>query len=287
MVLQTKCHWAQGWQHATMSDKLTPNEHELLNAYVDGELSADEHLRVESQLDQRPELRAAVADLEALRELFQRLPPQTLPGQFVDRVMSSAERTMLLGEQAMSTGPTKRQSGTFTRSRMWLVTALAASVVALLLIPICHEIRLARAPVPARPDSPREPLAKLENSVPPPITSAAPHSDLTSTESATRMEVSEISRTVPPPTLDGRLAGGADALKRSAEVAGEAPVNEAVPSGGIGMVGDDRQQIADQDSVAERNREDAVGRSMGRSAPATNEAFDARRAPASARCSPD
>ena len=84
---------------------------ELISAFLDGELTADEQALVEQQLLDSPEHRKMFAELRALRESLQKLPNYQLDGQFHQRVMKKAERAMLSdAEQAGSeTGSTRKQ----------------------------------------------------------------------------------------------------------------------------------------------------------------------------------
>ncbi|MEX2121233.1 MAG: zf-HC2 domain-containing protein [Pirellulales bacterium] len=75
----------------------TPND-ELLSAYLDDELSADERARVERLLAEQPESRALLEDLRALRSGLESLPRHRLEGNFAERVLRRAEREMLAPE---------------------------------------------------------------------------------------------------------------------------------------------------------------------------------------------
>ncbi len=71
---------------------------ELISAYLDGELSEAERARAEAILAEQPEARQLLEDLRALRGGFEGLPSHRVDLTFLDRVMRSAEREMLLGE---------------------------------------------------------------------------------------------------------------------------------------------------------------------------------------------
>ncbi|MEX2561077.1 MAG: zf-HC2 domain-containing protein, partial [Pirellulales bacterium] len=75
----------------------TPND-ELLSAYLDDELSADERARVERLLAEQPESRALLEDLRALRSGLEALPRHRLESDFAGRVLRRAEREMLAPE---------------------------------------------------------------------------------------------------------------------------------------------------------------------------------------------
>ncbi|MFO0816777.1 MAG: zf-HC2 domain-containing protein [Pirellulales bacterium] len=69
---------------------------ELVSAYLDGELTADEQSLVEAALRNDAELRAWIEDNRRAREQLQRLPRVTLDQDFASRVLRAAERQMLL-----------------------------------------------------------------------------------------------------------------------------------------------------------------------------------------------
>ncbi|MEX0641776.1 MAG: zf-HC2 domain-containing protein [Pirellulales bacterium] len=68
---------------------------ELISAYLDDELSAEERARVERMLAEDAELRQTVDDLRALRASLQSLPRHRLDSSFSERVLREAERAML------------------------------------------------------------------------------------------------------------------------------------------------------------------------------------------------
>jgi len=70
---------------------------ELIGAYLDDELSAEDRTRVESLLAESEESRQMLDELRALRSHLQSLPRHTLPADFSQQVLKRAEREMLLG----------------------------------------------------------------------------------------------------------------------------------------------------------------------------------------------
>jgi len=68
---------------------------ELISAYLDGELTADEQFRVEKMLAVSPEARQLFEELRALGTTLQNLPQQKLDEDFSLRVLETAERRML------------------------------------------------------------------------------------------------------------------------------------------------------------------------------------------------
>ncbi len=77
-----------------------PISEELLSAYVDEELSADERATIEHWLAQSPEARAKVDDFRRLSAVFAELPRTEVPQEFPVKVLQLAERRMLLPEEA-------------------------------------------------------------------------------------------------------------------------------------------------------------------------------------------
>jgi anti-sigma factor RsiW len=71
-----------------------PDE-ELLSAYLDGELSADERSRVERLLAESPESRQLLDELRSIQTSLQRMPRARLGHDFADQVLRQAERELL------------------------------------------------------------------------------------------------------------------------------------------------------------------------------------------------
>lgn len=72
-----------------------PFSDELISAFLDGELTADEQSLVEQTLMDSVEHRQVFEELRALRGSLQALPTHKLPGDFSQRVLRRAERAML------------------------------------------------------------------------------------------------------------------------------------------------------------------------------------------------
>ncbi len=66
--------------------------HEELNAYLDGELSAADKVRMDAELSARPALRAELHALAAVNRALEALPPCKPSGDFTDRVVAAAQR---------------------------------------------------------------------------------------------------------------------------------------------------------------------------------------------------
>ena len=69
--------------------------YELLSAYLDGELTADERARVETLLAADPAARQLLDELRAVGQAIQGLPPYTLGEDLSQRILQTAERRML------------------------------------------------------------------------------------------------------------------------------------------------------------------------------------------------
>jgi len=65
---------------------------ELLSAYLDGELSANEQQRVEQLIAEQDEARQALEELRSLRETLQSFPRRKLGDGFSDRVLDAAQQ---------------------------------------------------------------------------------------------------------------------------------------------------------------------------------------------------
>ncbi len=78
----------------------SPFPDELISAYLDGELTAEERARVEEQLDKDPTLRQMYNDLRTLGSTLQALPLADPSEDLAQRVLRQAERRMLTGEEA-------------------------------------------------------------------------------------------------------------------------------------------------------------------------------------------
>jgi anti-sigma factor RsiW len=63
---------------------------ELLSAYLDGELSADERAALEQRLADSPELRGMLDELQSVSHQVRSLPPQSAGGDFAPRVVQAA-----------------------------------------------------------------------------------------------------------------------------------------------------------------------------------------------------
>ena len=105
-------------------------ENELLSAYLDGELTAEEQAEVERLLARSPAARQLLDELRALSSTLQNLPQYKLAEDLSERVLRTAERRMLtqsaapgeaavLPKPAPSTGRTILRRVLNTRALVW------------------------------------------------------------------------------------------------------------------------------------------------------------------------
>ena len=104
-----------------------PINEELLSAYLDGELSETESLRVEKQVAEDDSLRATLSELEKIRDEIRQLPRHTLSSDFAAKITQSIE------QQQPKTPPLTVQRTTKSTSRL---AGILATIAALLFISI-------------------------------------------------------------------------------------------------------------------------------------------------------
>ena len=148
----------------------SPFSDELISAYLDGELTAQEQVYVEEQLREHADLRRMCDELRALRATLQAMPVAEPPENLAERILRQAERRMLSDEAAMvdssfadaaqapSPAGRPRYALRDWRVGVAVVAALAACVLAMLWLPqMSPQARdVAQAPNTAAPSSPVE-----------------------------------------------------------------------------------------------------------------------------------
>ena len=65
-----------------MTTRISPKEWETLSAYLDGQLSANDRIRLERLLTERPEMRVALKDLRRTRDFLRSQPSLRAPRNF-------------------------------------------------------------------------------------------------------------------------------------------------------------------------------------------------------------
>ena len=145
-----------------MNDHSNPNDEqneggafpdELISAYLDGELSPAEKLRVEEQLMDSAEHRQLFEELKALRRGMHALPQRNLDANFAARVLERAEKELLTEDEpesaacapamkpiphsndvAHSDGGALSDGGAW-RGLFWSVAAMAAAILLMVFSP--------------------------------------------------------------------------------------------------------------------------------------------------------
>jgi hypothetical protein len=247
---------------------------ELISAYLDGELTAQEQEYVEEQLRDNVELRRMCDELRSLRVTLQAMPVASPPENLAERVLRQAERRMLVGDRQPAEGLTATDAAPISlpaapRShRSWrlaavVAVALAASVLAVLCLPVLPwrgtrdvaqgptaapgamspdtaVVELQAAPAPAAPGSPAPEApqtAPVTGTVP--ADKAWPYGAYGESGEhggvGAREETPSLSRRVMPPPAQPSTDAPSDPATTAA-TRGAAPPPGARPSGG-GMGG--------------------------------------------------
>ena len=112
-----------------MSDK-EPNfelDDELLSAYLDGELSADERAAVEARLAADPAARQLLHELRSVSQAVQGLPPKTLGRDLTDEIVRHARDAKIAASPSESSllGDTLPKITIFGSPRAWIWASLA------------------------------------------------------------------------------------------------------------------------------------------------------------------
>lgn len=71
---------------------------ELLNAYIDGELSERKATELKRLIDHNPELNERLTELQSCKKLAASLPKEQAPDNLADNVITAMERRMILDE---------------------------------------------------------------------------------------------------------------------------------------------------------------------------------------------
>lgn len=123
-----------------MSPDKHPNAHELISAYLDGELHGDELARVTKWIASDPQYSQLLADLRLISAKIQELPQQTPAEDLTGRVLRQAERTLLQpatdlnASYSPDTAPAGRERG-LLRGAVWGIAAIAAALLLSVFLP--------------------------------------------------------------------------------------------------------------------------------------------------------
>ncbi len=108
---------------------------ELISAYLDDELSAEDRSRVQQRLADDDEARRIVDELRTLRDDIRSLPRHQLESDFARRVLRSAEREMLTSRPGKEKAATGHRRGRNEHRRLsirgllWTGVAIACAVI--------------------------------------------------------------------------------------------------------------------------------------------------------------
>ncbi len=116
---------------------------ELISAYLDGEVTAQERAQVERLLRSEPRYQQTLDELRTLRETLQSLPRYQLDGDFHRRVLQLAQQQQH-DDQNDSSPPTESDSDVtregapargFRRGLLWACIAVAAAILLMVYVP--------------------------------------------------------------------------------------------------------------------------------------------------------
>jgi len=115
-----------------MSEKFSE---ELISAYFDGEVTAEERARVEALLESDPAARRALEEIRSLSGLVREMPAPPAPQELSAAVMQNIERQMLLGPPAAQGAPARSALPAARRLR-WIYGGGALAAAALLFVAV-------------------------------------------------------------------------------------------------------------------------------------------------------
>lgn len=137
-----------------MSENTFQPDDELLSAYIDGELTAEELRAVEQWIATDPAASAMVEELRAVSGAVQSLPAATVPAEWTAKLHKRLD-VVARGEGNTGSADTTRSLsiGRSMRGWMWSAAAIAAAVLIMFILPREAEQDLAmrerEAPAPA------------------------------------------------------------------------------------------------------------------------------------------
>jgi anti-sigma factor RsiW len=136
---------------------MTAPSEDLLSAYLDGELDAEDRMLVERRLEESAEWRAVLVELRETRALLRGLPMRQAPPGFIDGLLQSDDPA-----------PVQRDAKRRRRARIagWVAgAAAAAAIVAVVLVPSEARVKPAVATLvnshAARSSVSEEPVSEL------------------------------------------------------------------------------------------------------------------------------
>jgi hypothetical protein len=102
--------------------------HELISAYVDGEVSEDERRRAETLLSAHADLRQYHDELLLMRAGFQGLPRHQLPAEFPERILAK------IGEHSAHSPPMAGRHSSAATTTSWRLALLAVGSLAAMIL---------------------------------------------------------------------------------------------------------------------------------------------------------
>jgi anti-sigma factor RsiW len=108
---------------------------DMLSAYLDGELTADERVAVDARLESSADWRAELAEVRAARDALRALPERNAPAGFWDDVRAAvADDDVVVPITAAPSHPRRRWT--------WVAAGAAAvaAVVAIIVVPHRHQV---------------------------------------------------------------------------------------------------------------------------------------------------
>jgi hypothetical protein len=116
-----------------MSERENPNIEELLNSFIDGELTEREQTEVKRLISHDAQVAQRLRELQNSKMLVSSLPRAEAPARILDEIKASLETGTLSGERAWSEEPSDRRVGVrHLRFRKVLAAAAMLGLVAIL-----------------------------------------------------------------------------------------------------------------------------------------------------------
>ncbi len=115
-----------------MSERENPNIEELLNSFIDGELTEREQTEVKRLISHDAQVAQRLRELQNSKMLVSSLPRAEAPAQILDKVKASLETGTLSGERAWSEERSDRRVG--VRHLMFRKVLAAAAMLGLVAI---------------------------------------------------------------------------------------------------------------------------------------------------------
>ena len=136
---------------------MTAPSEDLLSAYLDGELDAEDRRLVEGRLEESAEWRAVLVELRETRALLRGLPMRQAPPGFIDGLLASDDPAPVQLDA---------KRGRRARIAAWVAgAAAAAAIVAVVLVPSETRVKPAVATLvnshAARSSVSEEPVSEL------------------------------------------------------------------------------------------------------------------------------